>query len=142
MPVHISDSLIYRNSWGTEATRALFDDFARSLALADTVLLPEIFYARESADERARVSSRDLAAAVRRLGAPATYVKDVSAATEAALTVTRPGDVVLVMGAGDIAGTAARLVGALRARALAQGTGLAGLRRTPSGRTESVGAAA
>ena len=32
MPVHISDSLIYRNSWGTEETRALFDDEPRTRA--------------------------------------------------------------------------------------------------------------
>src|SRR3990172_4684043 len=32
MPVHITDSLIYRNSWGTEATRALFDDEPRTRA--------------------------------------------------------------------------------------------------------------
>jgi adenylosuccinate lyase len=32
MPAHISDSLIYRNSWGTEETRALFDDEPRTRA--------------------------------------------------------------------------------------------------------------
>ncbi len=30
MPVHISDSLIYRNSWGTPELRALFDDVPRT----------------------------------------------------------------------------------------------------------------
>jgi adenylosuccinate lyase len=30
MPVHLSDSLIYRNSWGTEELRALFDDVPRT----------------------------------------------------------------------------------------------------------------
>jgi adenylosuccinate lyase len=32
MPSHISDSLIYRNSWGTEETRAIFDDEPRTRA--------------------------------------------------------------------------------------------------------------
>ncbi len=32
MPTHISDSLIYRNSWGTAETRALFDDEPRTRA--------------------------------------------------------------------------------------------------------------
>jgi len=32
MPSHISDSLIYRSSWGTEETRALFDDEPRTRA--------------------------------------------------------------------------------------------------------------
>jgi len=30
MPVHISDSLIYRSSWGTEETRSIFDDVPRT----------------------------------------------------------------------------------------------------------------
>lgn len=30
MPVHISDSVIYRNSWATPELRALFDDAALS----------------------------------------------------------------------------------------------------------------
>ena len=30
MPVHLSDSLIYRNSWGTPELRALFDDVPRT----------------------------------------------------------------------------------------------------------------
>ena len=32
MPSHISDSLIYRGSWGTEETRAIFDDEPRTRA--------------------------------------------------------------------------------------------------------------
>ncbi len=32
MPSHISDSLIYRNSWGTDETRAIFDDVPRTRA--------------------------------------------------------------------------------------------------------------
>jgi adenylosuccinate lyase len=32
MPVHIVDSLIYRNSWGTDETRAIFDDEPRTRA--------------------------------------------------------------------------------------------------------------
>ncbi|TFH36508.1 MAG: adenylosuccinate lyase family protein [Anaerolineales bacterium] len=32
MPTHIADSLIYRHSWGTEETRAIFDDVPRTAA--------------------------------------------------------------------------------------------------------------
>ena len=32
MPVHIADSLIYRNSWGTDEARAIFDDEPRTRA--------------------------------------------------------------------------------------------------------------
>src|SRR5437588_5928389 len=30
MPVHLTDSLIYQNSWGTPELRALFDDVPRT----------------------------------------------------------------------------------------------------------------
>src|ERR1700694_3074551 len=32
MPVHLGDSLIYRNSWGTQELRELFDDVPRTRA--------------------------------------------------------------------------------------------------------------
>ena len=32
MPTHISDSLIYRGSWGTDEIRAIFDDVPRTRA--------------------------------------------------------------------------------------------------------------
>ncbi len=35
MPAHISDSLIYRNSWGTDEARAIFDDVPRTRAWLD-----------------------------------------------------------------------------------------------------------
>ncbi|MGH2523006.1 MAG: class-II fumarase/aspartase family protein [Anaerolineales bacterium] len=35
MPTHLSDSLIYRDSWGTEETRAIFDDEPRTRAWLD-----------------------------------------------------------------------------------------------------------
>ncbi len=35
MPAHLLDSLIYRNSWGTEETRAIFDDEPRTRAWLD-----------------------------------------------------------------------------------------------------------
>lgn len=35
MPTHISDSLIFRNSWGTDETRAIFDDVPRTRAWLD-----------------------------------------------------------------------------------------------------------
>ncbi len=60
MPAHISDSLIYRNSWGTEETRAIFDDEPRTRAwleilavLAETQAEVELI-PRDAADEVAR----------------------------------------------------------------------------------------
>ena len=131
-------------------TRHLLSEFAAALAAADQVVLPEIYYAREGQAERERISSLQLAGAVKRLGAPAVFIGHVARTVNAVLPMTRPGDVVLIMGAGDIAGQASRLVGALRARALSV-SGLDRLvgrdlvidergigRLTPSGRFEAV----
>src|SRR2546427_13008937 len=35
MPVHLTDSLIYRNSWGTPELRELFDDVPRTRSWLD-----------------------------------------------------------------------------------------------------------
>jgi UDP-N-acetylmuramate--L-alanine ligase/UDP-N-acetylenolpyruvoylglucosamine reductase len=106
-------------------TRNLLGRFATALASADAVVVPEIFYARETAAQRASISSAHLAHATQKLGVPAMYLPDVRRTAETVEPLTRPGDVVLVMGAGDIAGTAlaAHAVGQLR------GSGM-----TPSGR--------
>jgi UDP-N-acetylmuramate--alanine ligase len=121
-------------------TRNLLGRFATALASADAVVVPEIFYARETAAQRASISSAHLANATQKLGVPAMYLPDVRRTAETVEPLTRPGDVVLVMGAGDIAGTAARLVGRLRAHALqAAGLNADGLwRLTPSGNYEAV----
>lgn len=78
-------------------TRALLDEFAHALDAADQVVLADIYRAREV--DSLGVSSADIAA--RMTQAPQL----VGDAAESALVVRdllRPGDVVLVMGAGDI----------------------------------------
>jgi adenylosuccinate lyase len=57
VPAHIFDSLIYRNSWGTEETRAIFDDVPRTrawleilAALAEAQGEVELIPAKEAAN--------------------------------------------------------------------------------------------
>ena len=91
--------------------RAFFDDFAAALRTADDRVVAETFAsARESADSRSGAK----ALAARAGGA---YVVDAEAAARALAERARPGDLVLVLGAGDIRPAGVRLLELLRERA-------------------------
>ena len=91
--------------------RAFFDDFAAALRTADDRVVAETFAsARETADSRA--GAKALAAR-----AGGTYVVDAEAAARVLAERARPGDLVLVLGAGDIRPAGIRLLELLRERA-------------------------
>jgi len=83
-------------------TRFLIREFAAALADADRVLVPDIYFARDSEEERRRISSFDLVKKVMNLGANASYVPDFDEIVDRLLDRIRPGDVLVTMGAGDI----------------------------------------
>jgi UDP-N-acetylmuramate--alanine ligase len=78
-------------------TAALLEEFATALDAADEVVLAEIYRSRET--ESLGVSSKSVA---ERMTRPPTLAGTPEEAARAALRLKRPGDVVLVMGAGDI----------------------------------------
>jgi UDP-N-acetylmuramate--alanine ligase len=93
--------------------RAFFDDFAAALRTADARVVAETFAsARETPDSRAGAK----ALAARAGGA---YVVDAEAAARGLAELARPGDLVLVLGAGDIRPAGIRLLELLRERAIA-----------------------
>ncbi|MBR6556471.1 MAG: UDP-N-acetylmuramate--L-alanine ligase [Clostridia bacterium] len=79
-------------------TRTLMPDFVRSLKLADEVILPPIYAAREADD--GVTSSVKLAAQIP--GAHAVQSLDEAAALLG--EIAKPGDIILAVGAGDIVG--------------------------------------
>jgi UDP-N-acetylmuramate--alanine ligase len=82
-------------------TRDLFADFVDAFEAADLLVLTEIYPAGERPIEG--VSAAALAAALRRRGRPeVVYVPQRRAVAEALRERVRPGDLVLVLGAGDI----------------------------------------
>ncbi len=90
--------------------RAFFDGFASALAEADEVIVAETFSsARERADPEGL--ARRLADAAR-----GTYVPDVASAASALVERAHDGDVLLVLGAGDIRGAGVRALELLAAR--------------------------
>ena len=91
---------------------AFFDDFAAALRSADLAVVVETFSsAREAADPDARSGARRLATA-----AGASYAPTAQAAAAIAAAAARSGDVVLVMGAGDIRPAGERVLALLAAR--------------------------
>ena len=78
-------------------TKTLFDDFKVALSAADEVLLAPIYAAREPNDPK--VSSARLAEAI---GKKATAYESTEALVLALEGKLREGDVLVIMGAGDI----------------------------------------
>jgi len=90
--------------------RAFFDDFAEALRTADLSVVAETFAsARELPDDRA--GARALAAK-----AGGAYAADPESAARVLAERVRPGDLVLVLGAGDIRPAGVRLLALLRSR--------------------------
>ena len=89
-------------------TRDLFEDFVQVLALADSVVLTEVYAAGE--EPIVAADSRALARALRVSGkVEPIYCEDVNALPQTLLGVLQDGDVVLTMGAGSINRTAQAL---------------------------------
>jgi UDP-N-acetylmuramate--alanine ligase len=83
-------------------TRFLLKDFARSFAAADQVLVPDIFFVRDSERERDYISSQDLVAQIRLNGGAAEYLNDFEQIVSRLREQLREGDLVVTMGAGNV----------------------------------------
>ncbi len=90
-------------------TADFLDEFASALSCFDSTLLCDIFVARDREPQRAEELIEALAA---RTGSGAQRVGPARECAAAVSERLRPGDVCLVMGAGDIDGLAGRLAGA------------------------------
>ena len=89
---------------------AFFEEFVTALREADAAVVAETF-ASARRDSDARGASRDLAT---RSGAQ--YARDPDEAARILADIAQPGDVVLILGAGDIRPAGERLLELLRAR--------------------------
>jgi UDP-N-acetylmuramate--alanine ligase len=92
-------------------TKALFADFVKSFAYADVVVLPEIYHVEGRNEEEGKISSQDLLEALKpNFDKPMFYAKDLDEARVTLETEIKPGDVVLIMGAGNVDELARKLV--------------------------------
>jgi UDP-N-acetylmuramate--alanine ligase len=91
-------------------TRFLLADFAQSFELAERVVVPDIYFVRDSQRERDLVSAEDLVNAIRARGGDATYIPRFDAILDLLEREVQPGDIVMTMGAGNIWKVADELV--------------------------------
>jgi UDP-N-acetylmuramate--alanine ligase len=94
-------------------TRLLMDGFARAFDLADRVVVPDIFTARDSGADRNAVSSVVLVERLRANGVAAEHVPTYDEVVEYLEEKVSAGDVVLTMGAGPVNGVGRSLLGRL-----------------------------
>lgn len=99
-------------------TRDFADAFGRALALADEVVLMDVYGAREQPIEG--VTSALIAAPCRAAGGVVHEVFEPDRAARVAAGLAHPGDLVLTLGAGDVTRLAPEIVRGLQER-VAQG---------------------
>jgi len=83
-------------------TRFLLKDFARSFGAADEVLVPDIYFVRDSDREKDYICSQDLVAQIRFNGGSAGYFKSFGQIEDHLRRELADGDLVVTMGAGNI----------------------------------------
>ena len=93
-------------------TRDLLDDFGPALAQADEIVITGIYAAGE--EPIPGITSQALADAIRdRSGRPVHLVEHLDAVVPELVRITRPGDVVITLGAGSIGSIPKALLAAL-----------------------------
>jgi UDP-N-acetylmuramate--alanine ligase len=83
-------------------TRFLLEDFATSFAAADETIVPDIYFVRDSEEERHAVSSNDLVERVRGNGQRAVHLPTFEQIVEHLRRAARDGDLIVTMGAGNV----------------------------------------
>ena len=83
-------------------TRFFLDEFATSFEHADMVIVPHIYFVRDSEIEKHRVSSADLVDKLRARKVRAMHLYPFEAIIEQLENLCRPGDLLVVMGAGPV----------------------------------------
>ena len=92
-------------------TRSLLDDFAASFGQADETIVPDIYFVRDSEDERALVNARHLVEKVQAMGRSAVHLPDFAQIVQYLRGHVRPGDLIVTMGAGNVWKIGKELVG-------------------------------
>jgi UDP-N-acetylmuramate--alanine ligase len=83
-------------------TRFLLEQFAQSFSSADVVIVPHIYFVRDSEVEKTKVSAADLVDKLRNRGVQAMHLYPFEAIVEQLEAICRPGDLLVIMGAGPV----------------------------------------
>ena len=83
-------------------TRFLLEQFAASFSHADVVIVPHIYFVRDSEEDRRAVNAADLVAQLHARGVIAEHIDAFDDIVTHLRHLTRPGDLLVVMGAGPV----------------------------------------
>ncbi len=83
-------------------TRFLLKDFAQCFGAADEVIVPDIYFVRDSEREKDYISSADLVAQIRLHGGAASYMNSFDEIARHLQQSLQEGDLLITMGAGDV----------------------------------------
>ena len=83
-------------------TRFLLEQFAASFSAADVVIVPDIYFVRDSEIEKHRVTAADLVDRLRERDVTAMHLYPFAAIVEQLGVMCRDGDLVVIMGAGPV----------------------------------------
>lgn len=90
-------------------TRAFAGEFLKVLRQFDVLILAEVYDVAGREEESDRTTTKDWVSPLSDSGHPVTYAPDLHAVEDAVRSQARPGDAVLIVGAGDIDQVARRL---------------------------------
>jgi UDP-N-acetylmuramate--alanine ligase len=93
-------------------TRFLLEDFAASFQEADSVVVPDIYFVRDSEAERQKVSAADLVNRLRANGRQAIHLPNFTDIVSHLRGLAQEGDLIVTMGAGNVWEIGRDLVGA------------------------------
>ncbi len=83
-------------------TRFLLDDFSESFKLADIIIVPEIYFVRDSLSAKKEINAKILVERIRANGNEALFIDSFGDICDYLQSKLTDGDVVVSMGAGDI----------------------------------------
>jgi UDP-N-acetylmuramate--alanine ligase len=83
-------------------TKYLLADFAQSFSKADQVLIPEIYEARDTEEDKRAVSGEILAGEIDKESHNAKYIGEFSEITKYLRENTKSGDIIITIGAGPV----------------------------------------
>ncbi len=83
-------------------TRHLLEEFASAFTHADIVIVPPIYFVRDSEEEKQKVTAADLVDRLRAKNIRAMHLHPFEAIVEQLESLCRPNDLVVVMGAGPV----------------------------------------
>ncbi len=116
----VEDRCHYNKLWCVfqphQASRTyhLFEDFAKAFAVADEVIVTDIFFARDSQEYKQKVNSNQLVQEMIRQGKSAWYIPTFPEVQKFLQENWQPGDLVITIGAGSITQLAQQLVDLVR----------------------------